>query len=385
MNAVRWIAIAFVLGLCAAYALWGGAPPVAPSVPSPSTVVKTAVSTDATAVVKKPEPPTPMPAGLGKSAVTLLKFEPSSVEFGEIAVGSSETRTVSLRNISDKTLQLDWAKGSCGCMKAELASQDLAPNAAAELKLTFSGLAGHRPEAYHAEVYVKDYEFPASVDVHAKVLQVFVAEPDALQFGAIAKGESKTLTTTLKRLDGQPFQIVNASIANKHDEIMLANPVEVPGSNKSAYTLGVTITGLQRVRLMVQAVAVTDVLIRPHDAKPVPGTIPVNIYADLGGDDVVVEKTVNSTLDEKGNLLPFEATLKRLSPGPLTVERIDDSQLSTVTYTTEKIDDVTLKLKITMNVNVKVRQPFGEFRIYTNNDKEPIRLPYSLPRKTGGN
>ena len=382
MNGVRWIAIAFVLGLCAAYALWGSAPPPSPTSAPTAAHTPAATTTGPGPAVNTAILPRPDTTGLGKTAAALLKFDPASVDFGEVPVGSSKLEKISVRNVSGRILHIAWAKGSCGCMKADLASQDLPPNAAAEMKLTFTGVSGKRPESYHAEVYVEGLEMPANVDVRAKVLQLFEADPDKLQFDRIAKGESKTLPTTIRRLDGQPFNIINASVPGDYDEIAIARPVEVPGSNKSAYTIGVTVTGKRGARLLMQASAVTDVVIH-QDKKDFPATIPINIFADIDGDAVALEKIVSTTLDAKGNLTPFVATIKRLNPGPLTVEKVDDSVGSTVSFIAKNIDDVTLKLTITMETSAKNRQPFGEFRIYTNTDKQPIRLPYNLPRRPG--
>src|ERR1041385_6831617 len=83
---LRWVAVAFVLGLCAAYALWGGAPAVAPKSeePTPRQAPTITGTTPATSTATDPK------------VVLPFKFDPPAVNFGDVMVGETKTEVVSL-------------------------------------------------------------------------------------------------------------------------------------------------------------------------------------------------------------------------------------------------------------------------------------------------
>lgn len=368
-GSIRWIAIAFAIGLCAAYALWGGAPAHVnvPAVTPPGTVAVTATATS-TATLPSPDDPSMVKVG-----TLFVKFEPPALDYGEVVVGQSIEKTVTITNITAKPVHLGWAHGSCGCMKAVLPAQDLAPGKTTEMKVSFTGLAGKRPESYHVEVGIDEAKIPAIMDVKAKVMQVFTADPDKLQFGHMKKGERKTIVTTLTKLDGKPFKILNATAT--HKEIDLAMPEAVENSKGSAWRLAVTVTATHGSRLIEQLMVLTD--------DTVSAQIPVTVFAELEGEAAAVEEHVSVNSGPDGKLLPVETTIKRVSPGILVIEKITDSEGGSVTFKVQKIDDSSVKVIMNLDTEGRGKRPFGEFRIKTSVEDEPIHLPYNLPRKPG--
>lgn len=383
-NSIRWIAIAFALGLCAAYALWGSGPatgtaaisgPAGIAVPTPVTP-----STPATPA----KPPPLIPGGVNPAddpsmasiATKYIKFDPPSLAFGNVSVGEKKEQTVNIINTSNKTVHLVYARGSCTCMKPELPAQDLEPGKSTPMKVGFSGLPGKRPESYHVEVGLAEADMPAFVDVSGKVLQIFEVDPEKLLFGKMKKGSTQTIVATIKKVDGKPFNILNAVATLK--DIDLSMPEEVPGSNKSAYRLKVTIKAFRATRLFEQLSVLTDAL-----SDRTAATVPLYIYAEVEGDAICLDEHLDTDFDDQGKLKPFQATIKRLTPGPLIVESVADSEGGAMTFNVEIIDASSVKVSMQMNTDTRHKKPFGELRIKTNVEPEPIHVPYALPRKTG--
>src|SRR5690349_20046461 len=93
---LRWVAVAFVLGLCAAYAVGGGPPAVAPKSeqpPKPAPTSTMTVTTPATSTATDP------------TAVLPFKFDPPAVNFGDVMVGETKTEVVFLTNMTDKPVK----------------------------------------------------------------------------------------------------------------------------------------------------------------------------------------------------------------------------------------------------------------------------------------
>ncbi len=386
-NSIRWIAIAFALGLCAAYALWGnnsGTPVPQPGVVNSGVAINTGANTTATTATNTPlngKPPPLLPSvnpaddpSMASVGSRYIRFEPDSLDFGDVRVGEKKELTVNIVNISNKTVHLIYARGSCTCMKPELPVQDLAPGKSTPFKVSFSGLPGKRPESYHIEVGLSEADMPAFVDVKGKVVQLFSVDPEKLVFGRMKKGSTKSIVATIKKLDGQPFTILNAVATQK--DIDLTMPVEVPGSNKSAYQLTVSIKAFRATRLFEQLSVLTDAM-----SDKMAATVPLLVYAEIDGDAVCLDENLTTTFDNKGNLQPFQTTIKRLTPGPLIIESVADSEGGAMTFTTETVDASSVKVSLTMNTELRHKKPFGELRIKTNVETEPIHVPYSLPRK----
>src|SRR5579862_823379 len=117
---LRWVAVAFVLGLCAAYALWGGA-----SGPAPRTESKDPSGTPAVPVKSDDTPKGPLP----------FAYDPPSVDFGDVKVGETKTQLVSVTNVTAKPIKIVDVKHSCGCMKTEIMAGDIAPGQSGAIKL----------------------------------------------------------------------------------------------------------------------------------------------------------------------------------------------------------------------------------------------------------
>jgi hypothetical protein len=359
---LRWVAVAFVLGLCAAYALWGGAPAVAPKSeePTPRQAPTITGTTPATSTATDPK------------VVLPFKFDPPAVNFGDVMVGETKTEVVSLTNMTDKPVKVTECKHSCGCMKSEIMVGDIAPGKSGSIKLTFTGLPGKRPEKYTVEPLTEEPLLPCLFEVTAKVVQVYEVENELVNLERLAKGESRSFTTTVKRVDGSPFNLVAWAFDKLERKEFKVVWNEIEGSKKSAYRVTVTATGIKGTRVKDKINLVTD--------RPPVTSIPLFVTLDVDGDVKCSDQRLVFSLDEQKAVKPAATTLKRSTPGTLEVEKIEDSEGGTVTFESQAVDASTVKLTIQVSLECKTHQPWGELLVKTNTPDDPLHIPYAVPR-----
>jgi hypothetical protein len=365
---LRWIGVAFVLGLCAAYALWGGgAAPRAeqPQIRGTQPEIKAAGSTDSATSKESDDP--------NKKVVLPFKFDPPSVDFGNVTVDEVKTEIVNIINVTDKPVKLIDVRHSCGCMKSEILAGDIAPGKSGSIKLSFHGLPGKRAENYMVEPVTEETLPKCTFDVHAKVIQVFETDRDTLDFEHIAKGEVKTIETTVKRVDGTPFKIVAWAFNRFEHKEFGVKWSEVDGSKSSAYHVVVTVTGLKGTHINMERLnLVTD--------RTLASSVPIFVKLDVEGDVKCDDKRLAFTADENKVLRPLETTLRLNTPGTLEIDKIDDDQGTTIKFETQHIDPQTVKVTMHMQDDCKTHQPWGELLVKTNTPDDPVRIPYTAPR-----
>ena len=349
-SSSRWIAIAAILGLCAAYALSGGGAP-AKALPA----VQPRTSTGA-----QPAPPAPV----AKSA---LKVNPEKVDFGEVLVGQTVRKEAAVENPTTKPITVTNVRVNCGCVKAEMPQTGIEPGQSQPLKLQFIGIAGKRPATYTVTLRTDEPEnAQAALLVSGKVKQVFIVDPPTLVFGTVPKNHPKTLTATIKQMDDKPFQI--KTIAASHKEFSFKwEPLPEGG-----YRILATVQGLAIGRPMLEEVGI----ITDHPVVP---AVPLRISARITGDVISQTPLLMSNPGPDGRPAPFEVNLQRLTPGQLVIEKVTEGEGAALDWQAQPLDQSTCHL--TIRITEPVDRPLGgEFLVLTNAEKEPLRVPFRIGR-----
>lgn len=367
-GSTRWIGIAAVLGLCAAYALWGGrtavAPQPAPPLPVAEHAPKIAPKTAPKTVAVTPET---LPA----APVSVLKIMPGSVDFGEVKVIESKTVRVLIENPGALAVTIEDLKGSCGCLKLDMPEKKIESGKSAALTLTFTGQSGKRPEAYTVTLITNEDGRPrVTLPVKGKVIQTFIVEPMTLYFEDAAKGVPKTQEATITRVDGKPFVI--KAVSAQHKELSFKwEPVA--GSNASAYKIYATLTGIEPGSFTEGAAILTD-----HPTVP---AMPLHIGARITGDVVSATQVLTAMQGADTRVSPFETVIKRITPGALVIKGIEDSEKRPLEFTQVRIDDASIRVTFTLTSEYPDKTPFGDFIVHNNVEAQPLRVPYRVVRR----
>ena len=364
-GSTRWIAIAAVLGLCVAYALWGGraATQPAPDITAP-------IAPDPKNKIIDPNaPPTVTPPLAAPTSA--LKMTPETVDFGDVKVTEHKEVVVQVMNSGKELIKIDDVKGSCGCLKVDMPDRSIEPGKSATLKLGFTGQSGKRPESYSVSVITNEEGRPKVIlPVKGKVIQTFIVDPVTLYFEDGAKGVAKTQETVITRVDGKPFNI--KAVSAQHKELSFKwEPVA--GSNASAYKIFVTLTGIEPCSFTEGAAILTD-----HPTVP---AMPIHIGARVTGDVVSTTQVLTAVQGMDTRVAPFETVIKRVTPGPLEIKSIEESDKRPIEVTQTRIDESSIRVKVTLTSEFPDKTPFGDFVIYSNVEAQPLRVPYRVVRR----
>jgi len=370
-SSTRWTLIAIVTGLCTAYAIWGVRTPVpaAPTVVTPESAPLAPKKKDpAHPLNVKNELPTKAQEPDVKSA---LKVTPENIEFGEIKVTEQKTATVLVENTGAAPITIEELKGSCGCLKIEMLEKTIEPGKSQPINLSFTGQSGRRPETYQITLTTSEAGKPkVKIPVHGKVIQIFLVEPPTLYFEAVPKGQSKTLESTITRVDGKAFELKDITAGQKEFSFKWS---AVTGSNNSAYKIQATATGIKAGAFTEGAAVVTD-----HPVIPV---MPLHLSARVTGDVTSNTPVLTSATLADGTVEIFETTITRHSPGPLVIQGVQESGQLPLHFTLTRVDDSSCKLNIKISGAFPNQAPLGEFVIRTNVEEEPLHIPYRVLRK----
>jgi len=368
---LRWVAIAMIMGLCTAYAMWGdrGAAPLPPPAVAPKTPAPPHTP------VKTPSPAVTPAAVLPASA---LRFNPPQVDFGEVLVGQTKTTTVAVTNSGSTPLTIGSLTGSCGCLKAEMLKRKLEPGTSESLQLSYVGLSGTRPEKYLVTLITDEPGQPnVKLDASAKVKQEFTMQPEQLFFERIPKGESKIVEATLIHNDGTP--VMSKDILCPRREFSFNWEKATP--NGSAYRIIVVMKGLQSGAI-TEGVAI-------HTDHPLLPVVSFNVIASVIGGVSATPSVLSATQTPSRKATPFETVLKR-SPipgqtktelaGGLQILSITESDGAALKFEAERLDPDTVRVSIRLDEEFTRNPAVGEFVIRTNAEEDPMRLPFRVLR-----
>lgn len=143
--------------------------------------------------------------GAQSTATESLVIEPTSIDFGAIAPGSSQVGIFTLHNRSDKPLQIASALPSCKCTTlTNLTGVEIAPGSSVELKATLE--APRSPGKKDAKVFVTlaGQAKPAIAKMEGMVTMPVQPSPPFLD---ALKGKRNGVID-LTAGDGKPFQVI---------------------------------------------------------------------------------------------------------------------------------------------------------------------------------
>lgn len=364
-SSTRWIGIAAVLGLCTAYALWGGRAPAPIPEAAPLAPVAPTISN------KEPEKVTTPRVLTYTSPKSALKIAPDNVDFGEVKVTERKDVTVQVENPGTTAVKVEDVKGSCGCLKVDMPERTIEPGKSVTLSLGFTGQSGKRPESYTVSLTTNEEGRPKIVlPVKGKVIQTFIVDPMTMYFEDAAKGVAKVQEATITRVDGKPFVI--KAVTAQHKELSFKwEPIA--GSNASAYKIFVTLTGIEPCSFTEGAAILTD-----HPTVP---AMPLHIGARVTGDVVSTTQVLTAIMGADTHVAPFETVIKRVTPGALVIKGIEESEKRPIEVTQTRIDDGSCRVTITLTGEFKDKTPFGDFVIHSNVEDQPLRVPYRVIRR----
>lgn len=355
----RWLAVAAALGLCTAYALSGGG--YAPVAPEAAPRVQPGGE-------QPGAPPQAARAPAAARARSALKFNPASVDFGEVLVHESRHKDAALENTGAQPVNITNVRGNCGCLKIEVPQTRVEPGKSAVVKLTFTGQPGKRTEGYAAMLTTDEPESPvALLPVRGKVKQVFIVDPQTLYFDKVAKGQTKTLEATIKQAQGLPFTVKN--VAASHKEFSFKwEPLAGGG-----YKILATVQGQQIGPLTEGAAIVTD--------HPVVPAVPLHVSVRITGDVVSLTPVLMAAQIPDGRVAPFETVIQRQTAGELTISGVSEAEGLPVDHSVTRSDQSNCKLTLRFKEPFTRQMPVGDFLIQTNVEAEPLRVPYRVVRR----
>ncbi|HYF49619.1 MAG TPA: DUF1573 domain-containing protein [Planctomycetota bacterium] len=358
-TGTRWTAVAFLVGFCAAYSMWGGTE--TPIVAQKHSTKDTPEQPDLLGT-KDPHAVPPQTPG----AQSALKCKPFAVEFGEVPLGERRTATVQITNTSGAAITVLEIHPSCGCVHGRLEKTKIEPGQSAPMEVGFHADQGKRVGNLTLTLATDEAGHPrVVVPIMGKTRQEFTIEPALLRFGKLQKNEVKTVSAAFVRVDGKPFQIERVQTQNKDVEFEWE---PIPGV--SGYTLKATAKGARAGQFTEAAAIFTD--------HPTQKVISLPLVLDVAPEIVCTPSDVRADQLSDKSVAPFETVVKRQTAGRLEIESIKDSADIPMTFSAERINEASVRLKLQLKGAYPQRIPFGQFLIKTNCDAEPVPLPYRV-------
>jgi hypothetical protein len=359
-TSLRWVALFFVLGMCAAYSLWGrprdlpansGGPngnymqvePVAVSDLKPAHTVTNLI------------------------ASKTVRINPATLDFGELALKERKVLTAQVENTGTSIVKITHVQPSCSCIKAEMAVREIAPGRSETLSVTYFADSDRSATGLVVTLTTNEPGDPkAQVRVTGKVKREFLIDPPVVAFGKVIKGTPKTIDVVMQQADGKPFTL--KGIQTQAKEFSFKWTV-VEGSRGSAYKISATILGNEGKHITEDAAVVTDF-------SNIPASLPM--YAEIIPDVVVTPNSLHSSLGTDNKVAPFELTVTRVTPGELKIESFIEAESWPVEVQEERIDDRTIKLRVTLTGEYKKATFGGQFLLKTSVERTPMKIAYFI-------
>lgn len=162
----------------------------------------------------------PKPAGAAAAAPKVLRFEPETIEYGEVEPGTPVTATLTITNVSNAPITVEGIKGGCGCTTVTAPpKQPVAPGASFTVSVTMD--PGTKPGVSLVK--------PVHVTIAGGGVQ-------SMQIKAKVKGTPvpPAETVTLFRLPAPTGDADRADIEREQDEVIRAIDARVAPGTRSA-------------------------------------------------------------------------------------------------------------------------------------------------------
>ncbi|MFH0939218.1 MAG: DUF1573 domain-containing protein [Planctomycetota bacterium] len=369
-NNTRWLGVAFGLGLCAAYVLWGSPPSVSPS-PIPADYSLPAL----TSVAQNTAP------GVAPiiDAPSALKFNPPGLDFGEVLTNEKKVLLAMIQNTGKFDVTIEKLEASCGCLVGEMKDRTIGPGQIRPVEVKFFASPKQWTGTLSLYAVTNEEGHPrVLLAVKGQIKQEFYIEPMILNFEYMRKGETKTLEAVIRRANGKPFVLKDIRVSNRE---FVFKWMVIEGSQGSAYKISATATGVKAGQFSEGAA----VMIADEKTPAIPLPLRMQVMCDV----TCSPGTVWSQQASDGTTGVFETVVTRNTPGKLTILQVKEKDDATLPleFSTEPITDAVCRLKIRLLGEFKKRAPFGHFLIQTDVEDQPLTLPYLVrlhkPPETG--
>jgi len=345
----------------------------------------------------------------------VAELELQSVDFGTIYDNQVQETIFRIHNKGEGPLIIKSLSATCGCTVPVLKGTDgttpagapsikrqYAPGEVVEIVVKYDPKGKNGQQHQRVTVETNDPAHPRIVfELKATVLRMINVEPSLVQFGAISKGETKTVMVEVSGRY-ESFDIVNATLTSGSEP-----PIELVGGKGETSQLSVDVWPIENATEDDKLIRRTTVLLTIKDKATV-GTLSANlalaikgydgsttiqnlrIYGEIVGDIQLLPNRINFAMVTNGQ--PVEKTIKIVSRRGqafkiLKVEEVPPmgadrkpraKQFSSVNWSamenvSGKYDAHMLTLQAVPQTNA--RTIYTEFVIYTDRKDEPkVRL-----------
>jgi hypothetical protein len=146
----------------------------------------------------------------GPAAVAV---EPSNLEFGELIPGTPSSRTVTLRNVTDREIRLSSALPSCGCTTVDWPRGPIPAGGTAEATVTMTAGDSQGERLVKSVAFLVQGASPTVITVQGTVGTFVTCEPRMLEAPPEREASPASGVVRLEAGDGVPFRVVRVQPA----------------------------------------------------------------------------------------------------------------------------------------------------------------------------
>lgn len=146
----------------------------------------------------------------GPAAVAV---EPSNLEFGELVPGTPSSRTVTVRNVTDREVRLSAALPSCGCTTVDWPRGPIPAGGTAEATVTMTAGDSQGERLVKSVAFLVQGASPTVITVQGTVGTFVTCEPRMLEAPPEREASPSAGVVRLEAGDGVPFRVVRVQPA----------------------------------------------------------------------------------------------------------------------------------------------------------------------------
>ena len=146
----------------------------------------------------------------GPAAVAV---EPSGLEFGELVPGTPSSRTVTVRNVTDREVRLSAALPSCGCTTVDWPRGPIPAGGSAEATVTMTAGDSQGERLVKSVAFLVQGASPTVITVQGTVGTFVTCEPRMLEAPPEREASPASGVVRLEAGDGVPFRVVRVQPA----------------------------------------------------------------------------------------------------------------------------------------------------------------------------
>ncbi|MBU3683173.1 MAG: DUF1573 domain-containing protein [Phycisphaerales bacterium] len=146
----------------------------------------------------------------GPAAVAV---EPSNLEFGELVPGKPSSRTVTVRNVTDREVRLSAALPSCGCTTVDWPRGPIPAGGTAEATVTMTAGDSQGERLVKSVAFLVQGASPTVIAVQGTVGMFVTCEPRMLEGPPEREASPAEGVVRLEAADGVPFRVIRVQPA----------------------------------------------------------------------------------------------------------------------------------------------------------------------------